>query len=183
MLIYTASLSLAVDAVPAAIERSILAATSAGGYLASRGDAAVQLRVPTARFREVLAALEGLGDVTHRDVQAEDVSEQYHDLEVQLANLRAVRGRLQEFLSRATNVHDALDVEHELERVGAQIDQVEGRIAFLSNRAAYSTISISLVARARVIVAPDAPSPEAPSIALPFEWLRQLDLRNLLQLR
>src|SRR5262249_26617600 len=110
ILIYTGSFSLVVNNVPDAIAPGAAPAPASGGYLGRREDALVQIRVPSARFREIVARIEQLGDVSHREVSVEDVSEQYHDLEVQLANLRAVRQRLQEFLNRAANVQDALAV-------------------------------------------------------------------------
>jgi hypothetical protein len=180
MLIYTASVNLLVDNLTQSIDQAVELVVTNGGQLAARSDQTVQLRIPSSRFREVLARLEHIGDVLHRDVQAEDVSEQFHDLEVQLTNLRAVRSRLQEFLTRAATLQDALQVERELERVGGQIDQIEGRIRFLSSRAALSTVTINFTRR---VIAATPQEPSAPDPALPFGWMSNVGLPNLLQLR
>jgi hypothetical protein len=181
MLIYTATVAMTVERPAQTIDQVVEAVSAGGGFLQQRNDAMVQVRVPSARFRELLGALERFGDVTHREVQAEDVSEQFHDLEVQLTNLRSVQHRLQEFLTRAANVQEALVVEHELERVGAQIDQIEGRMRFLSARAAFSTITIYLTRRETAVVTPVAvPVNE---VSMPFPWLGELGVPRLLQFR
>jgi hypothetical protein len=187
MLIYNAQLVAQVDHVPAGIDQVIEAANAVGGFLASRTDNSVTIRVPVARFREALGRVESLSTVTSRNVQAEDITEAFHDLEVRLANLRSVQARLQQFLSRASNVTEALSVERELERVGQQIDEIEGRMRFLANRAAFSTITVTLTARPQTITVNPNPSPvtypSIPDTALPFEVLEQLGLPRLLTAR
>lgn len=187
LLIYNAQIIAMVDHVPTGIDSVIEAATSVGGFLANRTDSTVTVRVPVARFREALGRVEASSTVTSRNVQAEDVTEAFHDLEVRLSNLRSVQTRLQQFLARASNVNDALAVERELERVGAQIDEIEGRMRFLSNRAAYSTITVTLHARPQVNGLPvtngPVTYPAIPETTLPFEVLEQLGLPRLLMSR
>ncbi len=187
MIIYAAQIHAQVDHVPAAIDQIIEAISTQGGFLATRNDTSVTMRVPVGRFREALGRIEALGTVIHRDVQAEDVSESFHDLEVHLQNLRSVQTRLQQFLARAANVNDALTVERELERVGGQIDEIEGRMRFLSNRASFSTISVMLTARPVPLTVNPHPTPNSyqplPDINLPFEVLEQLGLPRLLSVR
>jgi hypothetical protein len=187
LLIYNAQVIAQVDHVPSGIDQVIEAASAVGGFLASRTDSSVTVRVPAARFREALGRVEALATVTSRNVQAEDVTEAFHDLEVRLQNLRSVQARLQQFLSRASNVSEALAVERELERVGQQIDEVEGRMRFLANRAAFSTITVTLTARPRENALPPRPSTPSyepiPESSLPFELLEQLGLARLLMAR
>lgn len=184
LLIYNAQLVAQVDHVPAGLDQVIEAATAVGGFLAARTDTSVTVRVPVGRFREALGRVEAMSTVLNRNVQAEDVTEQFHDLEVRLNNLRAVQTRLQQFLARANNVTEALSVERELERVGQQIDEIEGRMRFLSNRAAFSTITVTLMARPQANGLPARPSAPTfdpvPETSLPFEVLEQLGLPRLL---
>jgi hypothetical protein len=182
MIIYSAQIHAQVEHVPAAIDQIVDAIVAQGGFLAARTDQTVTVRVPVARFREAIGRIEAMGTVFHRDVQAEDISESFHDLEVRLQNLRSVQARLQQFLARAASVNDALTVERELERVGGQIDEIEGRMRFLGNRAAFSTITVTLTPRPVVttVVAPPPTYPGLPDINLPFEVLEQLGLPRLL---
>src|ERR1019366_6412456 len=82
LLIYVAQVSLqtAERDIPATLDHVIDVAQSLGGYLAGRTDTQVQVRIPSNRFREGLNRMEALGEVLHRSVTAEDVSEEFHDV-------------------------------------------------------------------------------------------------------
>ncbi len=190
LLIYTGRVGMEVvetAVIPGTIDKVIDMAESFGGYLASRSDVGVVIRVPSRHFRDALNALEKLGEVKRRSVNAEDVSEEFHDLEVRLANLKSVQKRLQEFLAKAANVNDALQVEHELERVGREIDQIEGRMRFLRARATFSTITVDLTAKPKQqqVVAQGTPPPPPPprTIDLPIDWISRVGLEALMTLR
>lgn len=189
LLIYTGNVGMEVAepaVIPPTIDKVIDLAESFGGYLAARTDTSVVIRVPSRHFRDALTATEKLGEVKRRSVNAEDVSEQYHDLEVRLANLKTVQKRLQEFLAKAANVNEALQVEHELERVGQEIDRIEGRMRFLRARATFSTITVDLTAKPKqqVVVAQGPPPPPPPRAAdLPIDWLARVGLETLMTLR
>ncbi len=188
LLIYTGGLGMEVQDQPAiapTIDKIIDLAEGMGGYLGSRTDTSVTIRVPSARFRDALTAIEKLGDVKRRNVTAQDVSEEYHDLEVRLGNLKSVQKRLQEFLARAQNVNDALQVERELERIGREIDQIEGRMRFLRARATFSTITVDLSPKPKnqVIAEGGTPPPPPRGIELPIDWLGRVGLESLMTLR
>jgi len=182
MVIYTGGVAMIEepDKFPALIDRIIDLSESMGGRLQTRRDDGVTIRVPSAHFREAMTKLDALGVVTHRTVSAEDVSEEFHDAGVQLANLQATRKRLQDFLAKANDIPSTLAVERELERVSADIDRLEGRIRYLEARASMSTIEVAIAAKPRSItaVAP-APAPRPHGIALPIKWLENLDADHL----
>ena len=187
MLIYTAAVDISVRRaeITATLDRVVDLAYSMGGYLVQRTDAQVQVRVPSARFREGVRRVEELAEVLHRTINAQDVSEEFNDLEVRLTNLRAVRRRLEEFLARAANVAEALRVAQELERVTQEMDRIEGRMRFLRARATFSLVTVTAHARSEVVVAPD-PLPGSAvrrPLDLPVVWLERLGLGRLLQLR
>lgn len=187
MLIYTAAVDLSVRRaeITATLDRVVDLAYAMGGYLVQRTDAQVQVRVPSSRFREGVRRVEELADVLHRSINAQDVSEEFNDLEVRLTNLRAVRHRLEEFLARAANVAEALRVEQELERVTQEMDRIEGRMHFLRARATFSLVTVTAHARSEAVVVPDplpGPSVRRP-LDLPVQWLELLGLGRLLQIR
>ena len=182
MLIYTGDVDLQTprDQVVATIDRVIEAATAMGGYLLRRTDTSVQVRVPSGRFREGLRRVEDFGEVLHRSVSAQDVSEEFHDLEVRLQNLRAVRRRLEEFLTRAGSMAEALQVERELERVSREIDTIEGRLRFLTARVAFSLLTVNVHARPDTVAVAGPPIPPRRAIQLPVAWFNRIGLENLL---
>lgn len=188
LLVYEGALDVQVtkSELPAAIERAIDVAEGLGGYLVSRTDTGVELRVPSQSFRGALRELGAIGEVTRRSVSAQDVSQEYHDLGVRLKNLEAVRGRLEQFLGRANNVDEALRVGKELENVVRQIDEIKGRMQFLKTRATYSRIVIALSPKpeaSKVVVktGPESPPPARP-LRMPVRWLSNVGLEQLLEL-
>jgi hypothetical protein len=174
MLIYTATMNLAVFQVAEASKQVEQMARESGGFLARRDDTSLVIRVPAEKFEDLLKRIEKLGDVLHRNVAAEDVTEQYMDAEVRLKNARAVRDRLQQLLEKANKVEDSLAIEKELTRVGTEIETLEGKLKYLRDRARYSTITVSFQAKQTDNI--------RPSVRLPVDWLNQLGLGRLLSL-
>lgn len=174
------------DSIPKTIDKVIDVAESLGGHIAGRKDQSVQIKVPSASFREAITKIEAIGGVVNRSVTADDVSEEFHDLEVRLGNLRGTRTRLQEFLGKANGIQDMLTVERELERVALEIDRIEGRLEFLRTRASMSVISVALTPKPKVVpivvVTPPPPPPRS-GIDLPIPWVGEVGIDPLLSLR
>lgn len=189
MLIYTAQLQVLVNPKKYAerIDAVVDIAVAMGGYISRQDNQSVTVRVPSGRFRDALKEMEKLGQVTHREIQAQDVSEEFHDLGIRLKSLKATQQRLQDFLKRAKNIQEVLRIEQELSRLNGEIDRIEGRMRYLSARAAFSTITVSFQPKPKdqIAVDPEDPPPPPPprSIPLPIGWLSAIGLDQLLQLR
>jgi hypothetical protein len=176
VLIYTAQLTMAIFEVEPALKAAETLSRELGGFMSRQTNDAIVIRVPVARFQEAIGRLEKLGDVTSRDISAEDVTQEYVDLEVRIKSARAVRERLEQLLTRAGKVDESIAIERELERVVGEIEKLEGRLKFLQDRAVFSTISVTFAARPKELVAKD-------TFDLPFPWLEQLGLGRLLRLK
>ncbi|MBX3471906.1 MAG: DUF4349 domain-containing protein [Planctomycetes bacterium] len=177
LLIYQADITLAVHEVGTTQRAVIGVARELGGYLAHQDDTRVTVRVPAGRFQDAVDRLERVGDVVHRNIQAMDVSEEFRDLTLRLRNAEVVRERLEAILARAEKVEDALKVQAELARVTEQIELLKGRLRFLQDRLAYSTVTVHFRPRPTEQVGqPDV-------YRLPFPWLDELGLPSLLNLR
>lgn len=187
-LIYVADLTVLVDQgeVVAALDRILETTLNAGGYLSSRSDRSVTVRVPSGRFHESMGLFEQAGEVTRRSINVQDVSEEYHDLEIRIESLASLHARMQSLLERASTLDEILRIERELERLARDIDQARGRLRFLSTQVAWSTVTIGVQERAAApppTVAPAPPPPPAPrAIALPIDWLATAGLDPLLTL-
>ncbi len=166
-IVYKATLSLVVEDF-GATEKSITAmVTAAGGYVAQfredrtlgdlRGGQWV-LRVPVDQFEKVLDGAGKLGVTQRRDVQSEDISEEYVDLSARLKSKQGIEARLLELVKTKTDeVRDILTVETELGRVREEIERVEGRLRYLADRVALTTITID-AREQRNYVPPEVPS-------------------------
>ncbi|MRG93452.1 DUF4349 domain-containing protein [Polyangium spumosum] len=175
MLVYTARVNMAVFEVKSSLAEVESLARNLGGFLARRNDQSITIRVPAARFDEAIRRIEKLGDMLSRDVQVEDVTEEYLDTEIRLKNARAVRERLEQLLAKATKVEESIQIEKELERVAETIERLEGRMKFLRDRAAFSTITVTFQPQRAAELGKRR-------FNLPVPWIYQLGLGRLLSL-
>lgn len=103
------------------------------------------LRIPAARFDAALEGLSPLGKVESVNVSSEDVGEEYVDVGVRLENGRRMERRLLDLLeTRTGKLEEVLAVERELARVREEIERLEGRMRFLRDRAAVSTLTVTV---------------------------------------
>lgn len=149
MLVWTAEMSLEVDALDRSVAELETRMTELGGYVEERGDFGTQrrrlvFRVPSAAFETALGSLEQVGTVRSRTVKGVDVTEQYVDLDTRLSNNRALRDRLRELLAKASEVKEILLIETELSRLQAEIDSMEARLRVLSDQVQLATLTVDL---------------------------------------
>ena len=109
----------------------------------------LQVRMPADKFDQSMLNLETLGKVLNKQVSTEDVTEEYVDTESRTRNLKKTEERLLDHLNRAAELEDILRVENELTRVREQIERMDGRLRYLTNRVSFSTISITLQEQAK----------------------------------
>lgn len=173
LIIYTAKVTMAVYQVETGLVAVEKIAKDMGGYLSLKKDREIVIRVPRARFEPSLAAIDKVGDVLHRDIQAQDVTDEFVDVEIRIKNARAMQARLKTLLERAA-VKEALEIEKEMNRVTQELELLEGKLKLLKDKIAYSTITVHFEARGSTI--------QATRVRLPFPWLTQLGLPSLLSL-
>jgi hypothetical protein len=174
MLIYTADVNLAVFEAEKILDSVEQLAKDAGGYLVERQARRIVIRVPSQDFDGAMLRIAKLGDVLHKNISVEDVTEQYFDLQVRIRNLEVVRDRLEELLKKADKVPDAIAVERELERVTTQLERLKGRAKLLGELVRFSTITVN--------VSPRHTDKVGSKVRLPFPWLSSLGLGELLRL-
>jgi hypothetical protein len=156
MIVKNADVNLLVEDTNTAIHRTTQIVGDAGGYIVSSRVwyqdyskyqlkyASITLGIPVGEFEKVLSRLRGLAiEVRDETASGDDVSDQYVDLQSQLTTLEATRERVQSFLDEAKTVEEALRVNQELSNLDTQIEQIKGRMNFLSDRSSYSIITIN----------------------------------------
>ena len=109
------------------------------------------MRVPAEKFDEAVKDFKGLAEkVLTERVTGEDVTDQYVDLDSQLKNLEAARARIVELFQKATHAGEALEVNRALTEVQGQIEQISGRMKYLRQSAALSSIAVTLTQESAV---------------------------------
>ena len=105
----------------------------------------ITARVPADGFTSALEAVRGLAiEVQHETTSGQDVTEEYVDLSSRLENLESTAARVRSFLDETKTVEEALAVNQELSRLEGEIAVIKGRMKYLSQSAAFSTISVHL---------------------------------------
>ena len=152
-IIRTGTADLEVRSVVEAFETVRQIATGAGGNVAESsfvgsGDqqsAQLTLRVPSARFGEVMTRLREVAvEVRSITTGSSDVTDEVTDVEATLRNLRAVEAQYTQLLSRTGSITDVLAVQDHLNQTRLQIDRTEARRQSLASRTEMSTITVSL---------------------------------------
>ena len=146
-MIWNASLSVEVPKerdVEPSLEKARALAESMGGYASSESTGGIVLRVPNARLREAMAALEKLGEVSYKHVSGDDVTAQYRDLEVRIENERKFQARLRELAEQSATVEELLAVEKEQARVTTELERLEAEMRLLENRTSLATLHLSV---------------------------------------
>lgn len=105
----------------------------------------ITIRVPATHFDAVMNQIKGMSvEVRSENSSGQDVTEEYVDLASRLGNLEATAARVRAFLDETQNVEEALAVNVELSRLEGEIEVIKGRMQYLSQSAAFSTISVSI---------------------------------------
>jgi hypothetical protein len=157
LIIKNAELQLLVADTDTAMDLVTQIVADAGGYIISSRIwyeewqnesykyASLTLGVPVIQFETAMRRLRGTAvQVIDESASGQDVTDEYVDLESRLVNLKATRDRIREFLDQAKDVDQALQVNAELSAVESEIETVQGRMNYLFDRSAYSTISVQL---------------------------------------
>ena len=165
-----------------AVNRATQIISDLGGYIVSSriwyqdyyGNnlmyASITMGIPVDEFEHALTRLRELSiKVLDETASGEDVTDQYVDLQSQLVNLEATRARIQDFLKDAKTVDEALRINQELSNIEAQIEQIKGRMNYISDRSAFSTITINFEPEFPILTATPTTTPRPTSTPIPWK--------------
>ena len=158
MIIRTADLSVVVTDAAQAQQGVADTVKALGGYIADSSTwregeqlrARMTVRVPAEKLDALLAAIKGSAvRVQQENVKGQDVTEEYTDLNAQLTNLEATEIELRDLLTevrqKTQKAEDVLQVYRELTTIRGQIEQLKGRMQYLSTMTAMATANVELI--------------------------------------
>ena len=142
----------------ATVQGVMRAAGTAGGGVASSdvdygepstdgepmGHAVLVVKVPPDRVEDVLSSLDDVGTVTAVATDAQDVTQQLVDLDVQILNARRSVDRVRELLDQATDLRTVVEIEADLTQRQTRLEQLEATQLALSERVAYATLTVEV---------------------------------------
>lgn len=153
-IIYKGSIELATENLDAAAAKLEAKTKEFGGYIGdanktgdkgSTREAFWTIRIPSDKFDPFVQFVSTLGELHSNRREAQDVSEEFYDVQARLKNKRIEEARLVELLKKSTGkLSEILTVEKEISRVREECEQIEGRLRFLANQTDLSTISVTI---------------------------------------
>jgi hypothetical protein len=182
LIVKNAELKLLVGETDVAIDLTTQIAADCAGYIVSSRVwyeeyygtnykyATITVGVPVDQFERAMRRLRGLAlQVMDETASGQDVTDEYVDLQSRLGNLEATRDRIRQFLNQAKDVEESLRVNDQLAAIEEQIEQVQGRMNYLFDRAAYSTITVQISPELPLVTpTPTPPLPPTPTPTPPW---------------
>ncbi|GMQ98749.1 MAG: hypothetical protein BMS9Abin17_1276 [Acidimicrobiia bacterium] len=159
-----------------------LIAADLGGYVSS-GESRIEefdedryavgwftLRIPTDRFDDAVARIEGLGERVSSSLTSQDVTEEYVDLEGRLRYWRQQEAFYSRLMDEATSIEDLVTLQTRMQDVLLNIEQIEGRLRYLDSRTTFATLTVGLTEVPDETVVPEPVEPDEPgTISVAFE--------------
>ncbi|GAB4579735.1 MAG: DUF4349 domain-containing protein [Anaerolineales bacterium] len=164
IVIKNASLSIAVQNPIENLDTITTLADEFGGFVISSNlykttlasgvevpQASITIRVPAERLEEALARIKsGAGEILSENVSGQDVTREYTDLQSRLKNLEEAEAQLQLIMDEAFRTEDVINVFNQLTYYREQIEIVKGQIQYYEQSAAFSAITVDILADAAI---------------------------------
>lgn len=124
-----------------------------GGYMVSSlvtdpsdvASATVIVRIPAKKLESALEYYRSLSlKVVSENLQGQDVTDQYVDLDTQLKTYEKTKAKLEDIFNNATIVQDILQIQMEIINVQASIDSIKGQQNYLVKNAEMAKITVYL---------------------------------------
>lgn len=137
----------------AATRKTILSAVETyNGYIASDQEYkssgqirnTIVIRVPAEDFDNLLkAATVGIEKFDSKNISVNDVTEEFLDIKARLKTKKELENRYLELLQQTKSVTEILEIEKQIGQLRADIESIEGRLKYLEDRVALSTLTIT----------------------------------------
>lgn len=116
------------------------------GYISSSNEGPSSLsctiRIPSMYFELAINEVYGLGKLRSKTIQAQDVTDQYYDLQSRLDTKIILQERYQSYLKQAKDIDELLAVERKLNDVTSEVESMKGQLKLLNSQVDYSTITV-----------------------------------------
>ncbi len=160
LVIKNASLNLVVADPGESMDRIGSLAETMGGFIVSANlyktqldsgvevpRASITIRIPAEKLEDALAQIESESSLPplRKDINSQDITSEYTDLQSRLRNLEDAEAQLREIMASATRTEDVLQVYNQLTSVREQIEVLKGQIQFYDQAVALSSISVELL--------------------------------------
>ncbi len=113
----------------------------------------IVVKVPVNQYDQAFEEIKKIAPlVMSESSNSQDVTAQFIDLESRIKNKKKHEEQLRTFFNKAEKVDELIQIERELARVRTEIEQMEGQMNYLKEQTQYSTIDVSLLEDANIVV-------------------------------
>ncbi|HNP32034.1 MAG TPA: DUF4349 domain-containing protein [Flavobacterium sp.] len=113
---------------------------SNGDYELSRN---ITIRIPNENFDAFIKEIsKGVSYFDRKNISSQDVTEEYIDVASRIKTKKVLEERYFELLKKANKVSEMLEIERQLSEIREEIEAKEGRLKYLQNKVAMSTLDI-----------------------------------------
>jgi hypothetical protein len=144
LIVYTARIQVESKKIDLSKKQIISIAEQFDGYMQSSRQNTLELRIPALNLKKFLATVKSKFKKYNEELTADDVSEQYYDIQVRLKNAEKLRERFLTLLKQAKTVEDTLKVETELGRITEKIELWTGKLKLLKSRISMSRVTVHI---------------------------------------
>ncbi len=102
------------------------------------------IRVKSELFDSLLDKIIFQQKVTSKEISAQDVTEEYVDIQTRLKSKKEVRDRYTTLLNQAQSINEIVTVEEQLRHIQEEIEAKEGRLKYLNSRTQFSIINLTI---------------------------------------
>lgn len=103
------------------------------------------IKVPHQNFEKLVNSFsDGMGSVVSKSISSDDVTEEYSDVSIKLANKKIYLEKYRNMLKSAKTTKDMLEIQENIRELEDEIDVSEGRLKFIDDRVQYSSLDLTI---------------------------------------
>ncbi|HSL87999.1 MAG TPA: DUF4349 domain-containing protein [Ignavibacteriaceae bacterium] len=104
----------------------------------------ITVRVPENKFDLLVEKISEIAEkIDSKNINSKDVTEEFIDVEARVKTKKELEARYKEILKQANRVDEILNIEREIGKLRSEIESLEGRLNYLKNRMALSSLTIT----------------------------------------
>ena len=116
----------------------------------------VRIRVPADQLDALIADIEGIdGSLISKTLDAREVTEEFIDLELRIGNKRSYLEQYRALLKTARTTEDIVKVTEQIRVIEEELESAEGRLRYLKDQVAMSTLELHLTQQKEFIYRAD----------------------------
>lgn len=96
--------------------------------------------IPADIFDEAMESCGTLGKITNKSINERDVTDQYYDLKTRIENKRILVNKFQDYLKKASNIKEILQVESQLANATSELESLQGQMNRMTKEISFSQV-------------------------------------------